>query len=125
MVTDEFCNFVYIYHSKRYLVVDKFRVSGAMEVRGAVFIRPALVAAAIVVAAVGSVSPVYAKGGSDDCPAGDYLAASGDCVPYPAKRGGSCPNPTAICADGDYSCSEHPYSGGTCHGHGGVQTHLT
>ncbi|MGA9362697.1 MAG: DUF3761 domain-containing protein [Mycobacterium sp.] len=31
---------------------------------------------------------------------------------------------TAICADGDYSCSEHPHASGTCHGHGGVQQYL-
>lgn len=57
-----------------------------------------------------------------DCPPGYYQAASGDCVPDPEKLP---PNrqlpkpPTAICNDGTYSFSEHPYSGGTCHGHGG------
>jgi Protein of unknown function (DUF3761) len=88
------------------------------------FIRATLIAAAAVaLAAIGLASPANAE---NDCPPGYYFAASGDCVPYPSKRGSSpCQNPTAICADGDLSCSEHPYSGGTCHGHGGVQTHLT
>ena len=81
-----------------------------------------IAAAAIAAAAIGLTSPANAK---TECPPGYYPAASGDCVPYPKKGSAPCQNPTAICADGDYSCSEHPYSGGTCHGHGGVQTHLT
>jgi hypothetical protein len=32
---------------------------------------------------------------------------------------------TLIAAAIATACSEHPYSGGTCHGHGDVQTHLT
>jgi hypothetical protein len=40
-------------------------------------------------------------------------------VPYPKRATSPCPDPTAICVDDSYSCSEHPYSGGTCHGHGG------
>jgi hypothetical protein len=83
--------------------------------------RATLIAATIATATtIGLAAPASA----DECPPGDYLASSGDCVPYPG-RGAPCPNPTAICRDGEYSCSEHPYSGGTCHGHGGVQTHLT
>jgi hypothetical protein len=41
------------------------------------------------------------------------------CVPEPKKARADRP-PTAICQDGDCSYSEHPYSGGTCHGQGGV-----
>jgi Protein of unknown function (DUF3761) len=86
-------------------------------------LRAALIAAAAIAAAVISLaSPANAD---NECPPGYYPAASGDCVPYPKRGGSPCPNPTAICVGGDYSCSEHPYSGGTCHGHGGVQTHLT
>jgi uncharacterized protein DUF3761 len=86
-------------------------------------LRATLIAAsAIAAAGIGVASPAN---GADDCPPGYYTAASGDCVPYPRKGSAPCQNPTAICADGSYSCSEHPYSGGTCHGHGGVQTHLT
>jgi hypothetical protein len=32
---------------------------------------------------------------------------------------------TAICPDGTYSFSEHPFVGGTCSHHGGVASHLT
>jgi hypothetical protein len=82
--------------------------------------RAALIAAsAITAAANGLASPAHSD------PGGCYIAASGDCVPRP-ELGPTPPRcATAICADGTYSCSEHPYSGGTCHGHGGVQTHLT
>lgn len=84
--------------------------------------RATLIAAtAIAAATIGLAPPASA----DECPPGYYPAASGDCVPYPHRGSAPCPNPTAICRDGDYSCSEHPYSGGTCHGHGGVETHLT
>jgi hypothetical protein len=86
-----------------------------------VFLRATFVATAIAAAPIGLASPARA----DECPPGTYQASSGDCVPYPKKGSAPCPNPTAICNDGSYSCSEHPYSGGTCHGHGGVQTHLT
>jgi hypothetical protein len=66
-------------------------------------------------------TPSPAPAGSDgsECPPGDYQASSGDCVPDP-KKGHADRSPTAICQDGDYSYSEHPNSGGTCHGHGGV-----
>jgi hypothetical protein len=82
------------------------------------FFRATLIAAAIATAAIGVASPAHS-----DPPC--YIAASGDCVPYPQPGPAPCGKPTAICRDGDYSCSEHPYSGGTCHGHGDVQTHLT
>lgn len=31
---------------------------------------------------------------------------------------------TALCGDGTYSYSQHPYSGGTCSHHGGAVQHL-
>jgi hypothetical protein len=87
------------------------------------FVRVAsVIAVAGASVAMGAASPAHAR---SDCPPGYYQAASGDGVPDPKKGSAPCPNPTAICRDGDYSCSELPYSGGTCHGHGGVQTHLT
>jgi hypothetical protein len=64
-------------------------------------------------------SPTPAGSDGSECPPGDYQASSGDCVPDP-KKGPTDRPPTAICQDGDYSYSEHPHSGGTCHGHGGV-----
>jgi hypothetical protein len=81
------------------------------------FVRVAtLIAAPVGAAAIGVASPAHA---GTDCPPGYYQAASGDCVPDP-KKGPADRPPTAICRDGDYSYSEHPHSGGTCHGHGGV-----
>jgi hypothetical protein len=80
--------------------------------------RATLIAAAIATAAIGSASPAHSE---PPC----YIAASGDCVPYPTHAPTAPACATAICRDGSYSCSEHPYSGGTCHGHDGVQTHLT
>jgi hypothetical protein len=90
-----------------------------------VFIRPALVAAAIVIAAVGWASPAYARGGNGGGSGGGhggrcYTAASGDCVERPTRAPSRPPGATAQCVDGAWSFSENPYSGGTCHGHGGV-----
>jgi hypothetical protein len=85
-------------------------------------LRAALVVAGTI--AVAPITPAIPTNAQTDCPPGTYQAASGDCVPYPKKGSAPCPNPTAICADGSYSCSEHPHSGGTCHGHGGVAQYL-
>ena len=82
--------------------------------------RVTFTVAAIVLAAVGFASPAYSSPGGGSC----YTAASGDCVPYPQKGGPQPPTATAQCADGSWSFSEHPHSGGTCHGHGGVQRYL-
>lgn len=81
--------------------------------------RPALLVVALAAAAIGVASPIDASPGG-----GCYTASSGDCVPYPRKGGPQPPNATAQCADGSWSFSEHPHSGGTCHGHGGVQQYL-
>jgi hypothetical protein len=79
--------------------------------------RAVLIPAVIATAAIGLASPAHSS------PGGCYTASSGDCVPYPAP--GARPScATAICMDGDYSCSEHPHASGTCHGHGGVQQYL-
>jgi Protein of unknown function (DUF3761) len=86
--------------------------------------RATLIAgAAIATAAIGSASQASAQG---ECPEGYYLdRATGDCVPRPEPAPTQPPGATALCMDGTWSFSEHPYSGGTCHGHGGVQKHLT
>jgi Protein of unknown function (DUF3761) len=83
-----------------------------------VFFRATFVAAAILTAAIGSASPAHSSPGP--C----YIGSSGDCVPYPTHASTPPPCATAICVDGDYSCSEHPHASGTCHGHGGVQRYL-
>jgi hypothetical protein len=70
-----------------------------------------------VAAGLGAGGLTTSYGPYDDCPAGEYRAHSGDCVPDPNS---SDSDVTAICRDGSHSHSEHPYSGGTCHGHGGV-----
>lgn len=84
--------------------------------------RAAFVAAAIATTTIGLVPLASAEA---SCPTGTYRAASGDCVPRPQAGPTQPPGATAKCADGTWSFSEHPYSGGTCHGHGGVQTYLT
>jgi hypothetical protein len=86
---------------------------------GPLLVRVAtLIATGVWLAALGVGSSAHA-GPDSDCPSNYYQAASGDCVPDP-KKGPADRQPTAICRDGDYSYSEHPHSGGTCHGHGGV-----
>jgi len=62
-----------------------------------------------------------------DC--GFYTNSLGYQVPRPCgdwrRISGSPPQgATALCRDGTYSYSEHPYSGGTCSHHGGVAKHL-
>ena len=60
---------------------------------------------------------------------GYYRNSYGHEVPRPCgnwrTNSTSAPNgATALCGDGTYSYSEHPYSGGTCSHHGGVEQHL-
>jgi hypothetical protein len=60
-----------------------------------------------------------------DC--GYYRNSSGHQVPRPCGDARSEQPPTgatAICRDGSFSYSEHPYAGGTCSHHGGVEKHL-
>ena len=60
---------------------------------------------------------------------GYYRNSNGHDVPRPC--GNWVANPaappngaTALCGDGTYSFSEHPFAGGTCSHHGGVVRHL-
>ena len=58
---------------------------------------------------------------------GYYINSNGHQVPSPcgnSKTDAPPPRATAICRDGSYSFSEHPYAGGTCSHHGGVESHL-
>ena len=59
------------------------------------------------------ISVAWPANAETDCPPGYYQASSGDCVPDPEKlpTERALPNATAICVDGTYSFSEHPYSG--------------
>jgi hypothetical protein len=58
-------------------------------------------------------------GGSASCGSGYYRNVDGHCVPRPSSDPSLEPGgPTAICADGSYSYSEH--ASGTCSHHGGV-----
>jgi Protein of unknown function (DUF3761) len=52
---------------------------------------------------------------------GYYINSSGHLVPRPCTTSKGA---TAVCADGRYSYSEHPYAPGTCSYHGGVVQHL-
>jgi hypothetical protein len=70
-------------------------------------------------------APVLAQQPQGDC--GYYTNSLGHEVPRPcgdARTQAPPPGATAICRDGSYSYSEHPYSGGTCSHHGGVAKHL-
>jgi Protein of unknown function (DUF3761) len=81
------------------------------------FFRTTLIAAAIAMAAIGLPSPANAQ----SCPEGYYRAASGHCVHLPVCGVTSPPaGATALCNDGCYSFSEHPYADETCSGHHGV-----
>ncbi len=75
--------------------------------------RAALLAAVVAAVAIGMAVPAQSSPGG-----GCYTASSGDCVPYPQQGGPQPQGATAQCADGSWSYSEHPYAGGTCHGHG-------
>lgn len=85
-------------------------------------LRGLLVAAAVVAAGFGTVGATAAPTISvADCPAGDYVNSSGNCVQDPSapQPGGGVPSgATAQCRDGDFSYSQH--RAGTCSGHGGV-----
>jgi hypothetical protein len=57
----------------------------------------------------------YADQKPGDC--GYYINSNGHQVPRPrgnSKTDAPTPRATAICCDGTYSFSEHPYAGGTC-----------
>lgn len=78
-----------------------------------------------VVAVIGSATGMLSAQQSDNC--GYYTNSLGHQVPRPCGNAATQAPPqgaTAICRDGTFSYSEHPYAGGTCSHHGGVQTHL-
>jgi hypothetical protein len=86
-----------------------------------VLLRAATIIATVILSAGIGLAPPTTAG--TDCPDGEYRGSSGDCVPRPTA--GSRPTcATAICNDGDYSCSEHPHASGTCRSHGGVSQYL-
>ena len=69
--------------------------------------------------------PAPAQQAEGNC--GYYTNSLGHEVPRPcgdARTQPAPPGATAICRDGSYSYSEHPYSGGTCSHYGGVEKHL-
>src|ERR1700757_686714 len=86
-------------------VVALSRAASSNEEVGRMFLRATLTAAAVLITtAICSASPAYSSpGGGGGC----YIAASGDCVPYPQKGGPQPPGATAQCADGSWSFSEH------------------
>jgi len=91
-------------------------------------LTPTAKAAAVVIGVLilGGVAGVaYSEQKPGDC--GYYINSNGHQVPSPcgnSKTDAPPPRATAICRDGSYSFSEHPYAGGTCSHHGGVESHL-
>jgi Protein of unknown function (DUF3761) len=78
----------------------------------------------LVVLLVGSVA-AHARQPPGAC--GFYVNSLGHEVQRPcgdARTQAPPPGATAICRDGTFSFSEHPYSGGTCSHHGGVEKHI-
>jgi hypothetical protein len=79
------------------------------------------VAAVLAVAAIGGAATASAKSVPTaplpflQCPAGDYQATSGDCVPSPNQSPQDSP---FMCRDGTYSHSEGRQ--GACSHHGGI-----
>ena len=58
------------------------------------------------------------------CPRNTYQARSGNCVLRPHYARSMPSGASAVCADGTYSHSEHPYARGTCSYHGGVRSYI-
>ena len=85
------------------------------------------VAVVIGVLILGGVAALaYSEQKPGDC--GYYINSNGHQVPRPcgdSKVDAQPPKATAICRDGTYSFSEHPYANWTCSHHGGVANHLT
>ena len=100
--------------------------------RGNPFSRAAGLLIAAVVFGGGALGLLSTKGPTtvaqpDDC--GYYTNGQGHQVPRPCgnwRTEGASPPPgtTALCEDGTYSFSEHPYYKYTCSSHGGVAKHL-
>ena len=86
--------------------------------------KPRLALAAIALLASAAGLAMAQNSGSNDQQTGAcgyYVNTSGHEVPRPC---GTATGATALCADGRYSYSEHPYAPGTCSYHGGVVQHL-
>jgi len=84
----------------------------------------ALIIGVLFLGGVGDVA--YAEQRPGDC--GYYINSNGHQVARPCGNSKTDAPPsraTAICRDGTYSFSEHPYAGGTCSHHGGVERHMT
>lgn len=91
-------------------------IAGSMRITGIAF-------AALIVALVAAPgATAFARSGS----CGYYTNSNGQEVSRPCRDPGADPNhrPTALCRDGTYSFSRHPYASGTCSYHGGVARHL-
>ena len=74
----------------------------------------------------GVASLAYSEQKPGDC--GYYINSNGHQVPRPcgnSKIDAPPAKATAICRDGSYSFSEHPYASETCSHHGGIASHLT
>ena len=75
-----------------------------------------------------AVTAYPAHGQQPNC--GYYRNSNGHEVPRPCGNWHATPRAappngaTALCGDGTYSYSEHPYASGTCSHHGGVVQHV-
>jgi hypothetical protein len=86
--------------------------------------KPSLALAAIALLVSAAALAMAQSLGSNDQQSGAcgyYVNSSGHQVSRPC---GTATGATALCADGRYSYSEHPYAPGTCSYHGGVVQHL-
>jgi hypothetical protein len=81
-----------------------------------------MVAAALLVSAAAlALAPNWVSYDQRTGACGYYINSSGHQVPRPCTTSTGA---TALCADGRYSYSEHPYAPGTCSYHGGVVQRL-
>jgi len=81
--------------------------------------------ALVIVVVIGNATGMLSAQEPGSC--GYYTNSLGHQVPRPCGNASTQSPPsgaTAVCQDGTYSFSEHPYAGGTCSHHGGVQKHL-
>lgn len=108
---------------RRYPPVEVCRIQAELEGLR-VSLRITLAATIVAFATVSQTFAAIAAASPGGPEGPDYTASSGDCVSRPVSSPTQPPGATALCADGTWSFSEHPYSGGTCHGHGGVLRHL-
>jgi hypothetical protein len=82
----------------------------------------AVITAIVFILTLGDVALAQQPG---DC--GYYVNTAGHRVSRPcgdARTQEPPPGAAAVCRDGTFSYSEHPYARNTCSHHGGVQKHL-